>query len=89
LLQLHQQAFLQVAGADAGGFELLQAVQHGHHLIQFDVGIHVLQQAQANIVQVLSDSAVVIGCVNNGQGNEAVHVRKPGQVQLPQQLFTQ
>jgi hypothetical protein len=38
---LQQQAFAQVAGADAGGLELLDAVQDGFDLVQLDVQLRV------------------------------------------------
>ena len=89
LLQLHQQAFLQVPGADAGGFELLQPVQDGHHLVHFDVHFQILGKGQANLLQVLYHPPVVIRRVDDGQGDHAVYIGKPGEVQLPQQLFPQ
>ena len=89
MLQLHQQALLQVAGAYPRGLKLLQPVQYRHHFIQFNLDLQLLCQGLANLLQILHDAAVVVGYIDNGQGDQSIDIRQAGQVELPQQLLPQ
>ncbi|MNI29299.1 hypothetical protein D3C73_831140 [compost metagenome] len=87
LAQLQQQAFAQVAGADAGGLELLDAVQDGFDFVQFDVQFRVegFEDFLEGFVQV----ALIVDAVDQGHGDQAIGVGHRGQVQLPQQVALQ
>ena len=87
LLQLYQQALLQVAGADARGFELLQAVQYGNDLV--DVDIQLRRQRLMDVLDAGLQPAVAVRGVDQGQCDHPVGVRQAGQVELPAQQILQ
>ena len=87
MAQLQQQAFAQGAGADAGGFELLDAVQHRLDLVQLDVEFRV--EACADFLEGVLQVALAVDAVDQGDGDQAVGVGHRRQVELPQQVTLQ
>ena len=87
--QLHQQALLQVAGAHPRRLELLQAVQYCHDFVQLYIQFRAFQQGLVEFLQLLLQAPVVVGGVDDREGDQAVRVRQAGEVELPQQLFLQ
>ncbi|MNO29590.1 hypothetical protein D3C76_195080 [compost metagenome] len=84
---MQQQAFAQVAGSDAGGFELLDAVQDGFDFVQFDVQFRV--EGFEDFLQRLVQITLVVDAVDQGHGDQAIGVGHRCQVQLPQQVALQ
>ena len=87
LAQLQQQALAEVAGADAGRLELLDAVQDGFDFVQFDVQFRVerLEDLLKGLVQV----ALVVDAIDQGHGDQAIGIGHRCQVQLPEQMALQ
>ncbi|MNG87457.1 hypothetical protein D3C79_462650 [compost metagenome] len=87
LAQLQQQAFAQIAGADASRLELLDAVQYGFDLVQLDIQLRV--EPCADFFECVFQVALAVDAVDQGHGNQAVGVGHRRQVQLPQQVALQ
>ncbi|MNM86503.1 hypothetical protein D3C81_986570 [compost metagenome] len=87
LTQLQQQAFPQVAGAHAGGFELLDTVQDRFDLVELDVQLRV--EAGADFLEGVLQVTLAIDAVDQGDGDQAIGIRHRCQVQLPQQMALQ
>ncbi|MNX80990.1 hypothetical protein D3C86_1126640 [compost metagenome] len=84
---MQQQAFTQVAGADAGRFELLDAVQDGFDFVQFDVQFRI--EGFEDFLERFVQIALIVDAVDQGDGDQAIGVGHRCQVQLPQQVALQ
>ncbi len=87
LAQLQQQALAQVAGTDAGRFELLDAAQHDLDLVELDLQFGI--EGIDDLLERLLEVALVVDAVDQGGGDEAVGVAHGCQVELPQQVALQ
>ena len=87
LAQLQEQAFTQVARANASRFELLDAMQDGFDFIEFNVQFRIkgFEDFFEGFVQV----ALVVDAVDQGYADQTVGVGHRSQVQLPQQVALQ
>ncbi|MCY1419330.1 hypothetical protein D9M71_349160 [compost metagenome] len=87
MAQLQQQAFAQGTGANAGRFELLDAVQYRFDLVQLDIQFRV--ETGADFLEGVFQIALAVDAVDQGNGDQAVGVGHRRQVQLPQQVALQ
>ena len=87
VLELHAEAFFQIAVTNAHRVELLDTVQHGHHF--FFIYIQFADQAGVNRANGGGQHAVGVDGVDHGGGDQPVAVRHRSQVQLPHQVVLQ
>lgn len=87
LAQLQQQALAQVAGADAGGFQLLDAAQHDFHFVEFDVQFRI--DGGEDFFEGLFEIAIVVDAIDDGHRDHPIGVRHRCQVDLPEQVAVQ
>ncbi len=84
MAQLQQEAFAEVACANAGGLELLNAMEHGLDLVEFDVQLRV--ERVADFLQRLVQVPLVVDAVDEGHGNQPIGIGHRRQVKLPEQM---
>lgn len=87
LAQLQQQALAQVAGADAGGFQLLDAAQHDFHFVELDVQFRI--DGGEDFFEGLFEVAIVVDAIDDGHRDHPIGVRHRCQVDLPEQVAVQ
>ena len=87
LAQLQQQALAQVARADAGRFELLDATQNDLDLVELDFQFGI--ERVDDFLQRLFEVALFVDAVDQGGRDQPVGVAHRGEVELPQQMALQ
>ena len=82
MTQLQEQAFAQVAGADAGGLELLDAMQYGLDFIQLDIQLGV--EGFEHFFEAFFQVALGVDAVDQGDCNQAIGIGHWRQIELPE-----
>ena len=86
-LELQQQRFAQVAGADAQGIETLNPLQHRKNFSR--LGCQVRTDLDNQCIERLGEIAVIVDGVDDGKRYGLVNFGKVAQTHLPDQMITQ
>ncbi len=90
LVELNQQAFLEIPSEHAGRVEVLQAVEYRFHFVQFQrIFFGFVQQPCVNVLDVRRQVAALIHGIQQRVGNGLIPLAQGRQVQLPLEVILQ
>ena len=84
---MQQQAFAQIARADPGGFELLDAVQHDFDFVEFDLQFWV--ERVGDFLERLFEIALIVDAVDQRGGDQSIGIAHRREIELPEQVALQ